>query len=90
MPDPCVHITEFTDPACPWAFSAEPFRHRIDWLYEGNVEWEPRMVVLADTAQEQVDRGFTPEKLAERVRRHRPRPQDADRHPRAAARSGEP
>lgn len=61
--EPCVHITEFTDPACPWAFSAEPFRHRIDWLYEGNVEWEPRMVVLANTAEEQVEKGFTPEML---------------------------
>ena len=24
-----VRITEFTDPGCPWAFSAEPFRRRI-------------------------------------------------------------
>ena len=47
MSEICVHITEFTDPACPWAYSAEPFRHRIDWLYEGRIEWEPRMVVLA-------------------------------------------
>ena len=34
-----VHITEYTDPGCPWAYSAEPFRHRIDWLYEGRVVW---------------------------------------------------
>lgn len=59
----CVRITEFTDPACPWAYSAEPFRHRIDWLYEDRLEWEPRMVVLADTAAEQEEKGFTPEKL---------------------------
>lgn len=59
----CVRITEFTDPACPWAYSAEPFRHRIDWLYGDRVEWEPRMVVLADTASEQEEKGFTPEKL---------------------------
>src|SRR5690242_18314526 len=63
MSETCVHIAEFTDPACPWAFSAEPFRHRIDWLYEGKIEWEPRMVVLADTAAEQEEKGFTPEKL---------------------------
>jgi predicted DsbA family dithiol-disulfide isomerase len=65
MAEPCVHIAEFTDPACPWAYSAEPFRHRIDWLYEGYVEWEPRMVVLADTAAQQEEKGFTPEKLAD-------------------------
>lgn len=63
MTEPCVSITEFTDPACPWAYSAEPFRHRIDWLYGDRVVWEPRMVVLADTAADQEERGFTPEKL---------------------------
>jgi len=64
MTELCVRITEFTDPACPWAYSAEPFRHRLDWLYEGALEWQPRMVILADSAAEQEERGFTPEKLS--------------------------
>jgi len=53
MSEICVRITEFTDPICPWAYSAEPFRHRISWLYEEWIEWEPRMVVLAATREEQ-------------------------------------
>lgn len=61
---PSVEITEYTDPTCPWAYSAEPFRHRIGWLYEGNVSWEPRMVVLADSAAAQAERGMTPERVA--------------------------
>jgi predicted DsbA family dithiol-disulfide isomerase len=61
----CVRIDEFTDPLCPWAWSSEPFRRRLRWLYEGRIEWVPRMVVLADTAAEQAEKGFTPEKLAE-------------------------
>src|SRR3954462_6554956 len=65
MAEICVRITEFTDPACPWAYSAEPFRQRINWLYEGRIEWEPRMVVLAATREEQAEKGFTPEKLSE-------------------------
>lgn len=69
MSETCVRITEFTDPACPWAYSAEPFRHRIDWLYGDKVEWEPRMVVLADTREEQTDRGMTAEKLAANVKK---------------------
>jgi predicted DsbA family dithiol-disulfide isomerase len=69
MPEPCVHIAEFTDPACPWAYSAEPFRHRIDWLYEGWVEWEPRLVVLADSAADQEEKGLTPDWLAGAYRR---------------------
>ena len=62
--EPSVQITEYTDPGCPWAYSAEPFRHRISWLYEGHVRWEPRMVVLAKDAAAQAEKGMTPEKLA--------------------------
>jgi predicted DsbA family dithiol-disulfide isomerase len=64
MTEICVRITEFTDPTCPWAYSAEPFRQRINWLYEGRIEWEPRMVVLADTRAEQDEKGLTPERVA--------------------------
>jgi 2-hydroxychromene-2-carboxylate isomerase len=63
MSETCVRITEFTDPTCPWAYSAEPFRHRLAWLYEGRIEWEPRMVVLAHTREEQADK-FSPEEAA--------------------------
>ena len=53
-----VRITEFTDPGCPWAFSAEPFRRRLDWLYGDRVEWLPRMVVLAEAPEEYEAKGF--------------------------------
>ena len=43
-----VLITEYTDPACPWAFSAEPFRQRLSWLYGDRLDWEVRMVGLSD------------------------------------------
>ncbi len=65
----CVRITEFTDPGCPWAYSAEPIRQRINWLYEGRIEWEPKMVVLASTREEQSRKWPTPEKLAASVKR---------------------
>jgi predicted DsbA family dithiol-disulfide isomerase len=59
-----VAITEFTDPACPWAWSAEPFRRRLQWLYGDALDWEHRMVVLADSGDEYEAKGFTPEKMA--------------------------
>ena len=34
-----VCITEYTDPGCPWAYSAEPFRRRLTWLYGDRLEW---------------------------------------------------
>jgi predicted DsbA family dithiol-disulfide isomerase len=59
-----VRITEYTDPGCPWAYSAEPFRRRLEWLYGEDVAWEVRMVVLAESAEDYLERGFTPAKQA--------------------------
>jgi predicted DsbA family dithiol-disulfide isomerase len=39
-------ITLFTDPACPFAFSAEPRRLRLRWHYGEGLEWTTRMIVL--------------------------------------------
>jgi 2-hydroxychromene-2-carboxylate isomerase len=39
-------ITLFTDPACPFAFSAEPQRLRLRWHYGAGLEWTMRMIVL--------------------------------------------
>lgn len=85
LPEPCVQITEFTDPSCPWAYSAEPIRQRISWLYEGHVRWEPRMVVLAASAAEQAEKGLTPEWLTgnlERIAREHRMPIDTRPRPR--------
>ena len=62
MADVC--ITEFTDPGCPWAYSAEPFRRRLSWLYGDRLEWRVRMVGLAHSPDEYLDRGFTPVRQA--------------------------
>jgi len=41
-----VAITLFTDPACPFAFSAEPARWRLRWHYGDQLRWHVRMIVL--------------------------------------------
>jgi predicted DsbA family dithiol-disulfide isomerase len=64
-----VRITEFTDPGCPWAYSAEPARRRLDWLYGEGVEWRVNVVGLAETREEQEEKGFTPETMAENFKR---------------------
>lgn len=56
-----LHVTEFTDPACPWAWSAEPFRHKLLWEYGDALSWTSRMVVLASDPADYG--GFTPEML---------------------------
>jgi predicted DsbA family dithiol-disulfide isomerase len=56
-----VRIDLFTDPLCPWAYSAEPQRLRLRWLYGEQLEWVPRMVVLAERGEDQEAHGFTPD-----------------------------
>ena len=41
-----LEITHFTDPACPFAFSAEPVRMRLRWHYGDQLRWTTRMIVL--------------------------------------------
>jgi 2-hydroxychromene-2-carboxylate isomerase len=41
-----LEITHFTDPACPFAFSAEPARFRLRWHYGDQLTWTTRMIVL--------------------------------------------
>jgi predicted DsbA family dithiol-disulfide isomerase len=59
-----VCITEYTDPGCPWAWSAEPFRRRLQWLYAEKLDWSRRMVVLSDDPSDYERKGLTPEKMA--------------------------
>lgn len=83
-----VHITEYTDPGCPWAFSAEPFRRRIDWLYGEHVEWVSRMVVLSEKPEDYLEKGFTPEKMARAlagIARDHGMPIDTSERPRMTA-----
>jgi predicted DsbA family dithiol-disulfide isomerase len=59
-----VLITEFTDPGCPFAYSAEPFRWRLKWRYGDQIEWRLRMVVLADTPEDYLSKGFDTTRMA--------------------------
>ena len=83
-----VVITEYTDPGCPWAYSAEPFRRRLMWLYGDAIRWRRRMVVLAEDPQEYLDEGITPEKLSKgltQIARDHGMPIDTSLRPRMAA-----
>ena len=83
-----VTITDYTDPGCPWAYSAEPFRRRLTWLYGDSIAWRRRMVVLAEDPQEYVEKGFTPEMMSNgfaKIAREHGMPIDTSTRPRMAA-----
>ena len=83
-----VRITEFTDPGCPWAYSAEPFRRRLNWLYGDGIEWQVRVVVLAESPSEYEQRDFGTGKQAaafRKISREHGMPIDTRERPRMAA-----
>ncbi|HET9719279.1 MAG TPA: DsbA family protein [Solirubrobacteraceae bacterium] len=41
-----LEVELFTDPVCPFAFSAEPVRQRLRWHYGEQLRWVTRMIVL--------------------------------------------
>jgi predicted DsbA family dithiol-disulfide isomerase len=82
-----VALEHFTDPTCPFAFSAEPMRWRLRWLYGDQLTWTDRMVVLSEDAAEMAER-LPPPKHAAALARLQERygmPIDATERPRAAA-----
>lgn len=83
-----VRITEFTDPGCPWAYSAEPFRRRLNWLYGDSLEWKVRVVVLSESPRDYEARGLDPHKQARSykdISREHGMPIDTRERPRMAA-----
>lgn len=63
-----VRITEYTDPGCPFAYSAETSRRRLDWLYGDQLEWRVRMVGLSESPADYEARGFTTEGFSASLR----------------------
>jgi len=48
---PPVRIRHFTDPGCPFAFSAERQRLRLEWLYGDQLAWTTHLVVLREESE---------------------------------------
>lgn len=69
MTEPHVHIEHFTDPNCPFAYSSEPIRRRLQWLFGDQLSWRTRMVVLTESGAEYEARGQTVEKVAKTYER---------------------
>ncbi len=59
MPAP-IQVTHFTDPGCPWAYSANPFLTKLKWRFGAQLDWTLVTIGLADDPQLYLDRGYTP------------------------------
>ena len=57
-----ITATHFTDPACPWAYSARPAHARLRWRFGDQIEWRLRLIGLSETGEAYERRGYTPER----------------------------
>jgi 2-hydroxychromene-2-carboxylate isomerase len=68
-----ISVTHFTDPGCPWAYSASPALAVLHWRYGDQLDWRLVTIGLTERAEEYVSRGYTPERAARGYLRFRRR-----------------
>jgi protein-disulfide isomerase-like protein with CxxC motif len=60
-----IHVDHFTDPGCPWAWSASPALATLQWRYGDQLQWRHVMIGLTEEAEQYARRGYTPLMMAE-------------------------
>jgi 2-hydroxychromene-2-carboxylate isomerase len=68
-----LQITHFTDPGCPWAWSASPHLSVLRWRYGDQLSWRHVMIGLTEERGQYESRGYTGERMAHGYRSFRSR-----------------
>jgi protein-disulfide isomerase-like protein with CxxC motif len=68
-----IDILHFSDPGCPWAWSASPHLSVLHWRYGGQLRWRLVMIGLTEHGGEYERRGYTGEGMARGYRTFRRR-----------------
>ena len=55
-----IQATLYNDPACPWAYSANPALHVLAWRYGDQLRWKLTVIGLTEDASQYEARGYTP------------------------------
>jgi predicted DsbA family dithiol-disulfide isomerase len=55
-----ITATIYSDPACPWAYSASPALRVIEWRYREQLDWSLVLIGLTEDASQYAARGYTP------------------------------
>src|SRR3954447_22224025 len=59
-----IDVVHFTDPGCPWAYSATPAHTRLRWRYGDGLRWTLVTIGLAEDASRYERSGYTPTRSA--------------------------
>jgi predicted DsbA family dithiol-disulfide isomerase len=55
-----IDATLYSDPACPWAYSANPPLRVLEWRYRDQLRWRLVLIGLTEDASQYEARGYTP------------------------------
>jgi 2-hydroxychromene-2-carboxylate isomerase len=66
-----IDVVHFTDPGCPWAYSAWPAHTTLRWRYGDQLRWTLVMIGLTEKAAQYAARGYSPTRSAIGYRRFR-------------------
>ena len=58
-----IAVTHFTDPGCPFAYSASPALAVLRWRYGDQLDWRLVTIGLTEDPQRYVDAGYTPTRM---------------------------
>jgi 2-hydroxychromene-2-carboxylate isomerase len=68
-----LQVTHFSDPGCPWAWSASPAIAALKWRYGDQLQWRDVMIGLTENGSVYEQRGYTPAGQARGYRTFRER-----------------
>jgi 2-hydroxychromene-2-carboxylate isomerase len=68
-----IIVTHYSDPGCPWAWSASPALAVLRWRYGDQLQWRHVMIGLTESGAEYERRGYTGEGMARNYRSFRRR-----------------
>ena len=64
-----ISVTHFSDPGCPFAYSASPALATLRWRYGDQLAWRHVMIGLTEDAAQYAERGYTTLWMAQGQRR---------------------
>ncbi len=59
-----IEVIHFSDPCCPWAYSASPALAVLRWRYGSQLQWRLVTIGLTESAEQYSSRGYTPTRAA--------------------------
>jgi len=60
-----IDTTLFSDPGCPWAYSAAPAHSVLFWRFGAQLRWQLVLIGLTERYEQYVERGYSPVRQAQ-------------------------